>query len=115
MLLLLCVSFFSAVFAAVDLSSYPLSQELREGYMLHWGFDVDAQTIRFAVRVSTIGWVGLGLSPNGGMPNSDIVIGWVNDQGQTFLHVRTWEHKFSYVLDLRIMIRFVWYLKLPSN
>ncbi len=85
--LLLYVSIFSTALAAVDLSSYPLSQELREGYELHWGFDVEAKTIKFAVRVNTTGWVGLGLSPTGGMPNSDIVIGWVNDQGEAFLHV----------------------------
>ena len=75
----------------IDLSSYPLSAVLRdrdsEVYTLHWGFDVEAQTIRFAVNVSTTGWVGLGLSPTGGMPNSDVVIGWVNQGGQAFLQV----------------------------
>ena len=81
----------SAALAQVDLSSYPLSAVLRDSegevYTLYWGFDVEAETIRFAVNVSTSGWVGLGLSPTGGMPNSDVVIGWVNDEGQAFLHV----------------------------
>ncbi len=77
----------AALDAHVDLSSYPLGQELRQGYQLHWGFNVEAKTIKFAVNVSTTGWVGLGLSPTGGMSNSDIVIGWVNDQGQVFFHV----------------------------
>ncbi len=85
--LLLCVCLLPAALAAVDLSSYPLSQKLRDGYTLHWSFNVEEQNIRFAVNVSTTGWVGLGLSPTGGMPNSDIVIGWVNDQGQAFLNV----------------------------
>ena len=85
--LILCVCFLPAALAAVDLSSYPLSQELRDGYTLHWSFNVEEQSIRFAVNVSTTGWVGLGLSPTGGMPNSDIVIGWVNDQGNIFFHV----------------------------
>ncbi len=78
-----------AVLAAnIDLSTYPLTADLRPGsYRLHWSVDHEEQTIRFAVNVSTTGWVGLGLSPTGGMPNSDIVIGWVNDQGQAFLHV----------------------------
>lgn len=49
-------------------------------YTLHWKFDLDAKTITFAVNVSTNGWVGFGLSPNGGMPNSDVVIGWVKDE-----------------------------------
>ncbi len=48
---------------------------------------MEEQSIRFAVNVSTTGWVGLGLSPTGGMPSSDIVIGWVNDEGQAFLNV----------------------------
>ncbi len=79
-----------AVLAAhIDLSTYPLTADLRPAtgsYRLHWS--VEGQSIRFAVNVSTTGWVGLGLSPTGGMRNSDIVIGWVNDQGQAFLHVR---------------------------
>ena len=55
-------------------------------YTLHWRFDVEEETIAFAVNVSTNGWVGFGLSPNGGMKNSDMVIGWVKD-GQPYLHV----------------------------
>ena len=89
--LLLLACLLSSALAQVDLSSYPLSAVLRdrdgEVYTLHWGFDVGAKTIRFAVNVSTTGWVGLGLSPTGGMPNSDVVIGWVNDGGQAFLQV----------------------------
>ena len=86
---LLTLGLLPAVFAGVqDLSSYPLSAVLREGvYTLHWSFDARAQNIRFAVNVSTTGWVGLGLSPTGGMANSDIVIGWVNSSGQAFLQV----------------------------
>ncbi len=75
--------------ASIDLSTYPLTADLEPGsYRLHWSFDVEEQSIRFAVNVSTTGWVGLGLSPTGDMPGSDIVIGWVNDQGKPFLHVR---------------------------
>ncbi|XP_064398231.1 DBH-like monooxygenase protein 1 homolog [Halichondria panicea] len=89
-----CVFFLAlllpAVLAAnIDLSTYPLTADLRPGsYRLHWSFNVEEQSIRFAVNVSTTGWIGLGLSPTGGMPNSDIVIGWVNDQGQAFLDDR---------------------------
>ena len=83
---LLTLGLLPAVFAEVDLSTYPLSAVLREGvYTLH--FDVQAENIRFAVNVSTTGWVGLGLSPTGGMANSDVVIGWVNGNGQAFLQV----------------------------
>lgn len=56
-------------------------------YRLHWSFDVEADTIAFAVNVSTTGWVGFGLSPNGQMPGSDVVIGWVDKNDQTQFHV----------------------------
>ena len=88
----------AVVTANIDLSTYPLTADLRPGsYRLHWSFDVEEQSIRFAVNVSTTGWVGLGLSPTGGMPNSDIVIGWVNDQGQAFLNVSINGFKFGYL------------------
>ena len=31
--------------------------------------------------------VGFGLSPNGQMPGSDVVIGWVDDDGNAHFHV----------------------------
>ena len=54
--------------------------------MLHWNFSVAERTIAFAVNVSTTGWVGFGVSPNGGMPNSDVVIGWVRN-GRVYFQV----------------------------
>ena len=77
---------------AHDLSAtYPFKTTLNTEdngglYELYWTFDNAAETISFAVRVQTTGWVGFGLSPNGQMPNSDVIIGWV-DNGQTFFHV----------------------------
>ena len=55
-------------------------------YVLHWNFSTAERTIAFAVNVSTTGWVGFGLSPNGGMVNSDVVMGWVRS-GQAYFHV----------------------------
>ena len=72
---------------------YPFSTVLRTDangdplYTLHWNFSVADETITFGVNVSTNGWVGLGISPTGGMINSDVAIGWVNDEGQVFFHV----------------------------
>ena len=83
---------FGLAASAHDLSaSYPfratLNTEERGGlYELYWRFDNEAQTIDFAVRVQTTGWVGFGLSPNGQMPNSDVVIGWV-ENSEAFLQV----------------------------
>ena len=66
---------------------YRFSATLDDGYKLYWNFDLEKQTIAFAVNVSTTGWVGFGLSPNGQMPQSDVVIGWVKDDGTTTFHV----------------------------
>ena len=74
-----------------DLSKYPFSRVLydEEGqyYDFHWNFDIAAETIHFAVNVSTAGWIGFGVSPTGQMPGSDVVIGWVADDGTTYFHV----------------------------
>ena len=68
-------------------AQYPFSATLSKDsfdqpiYQLQWTFDVVQQTITFNVLVKTTGWVGFGLSPNGGMVGSDVVTGWVNDTG----------------------------------
>ena len=73
--------------------TFPFSSVLRADpsgnplYTLYWNFSTVEQTITFAVSVRTNGWVGLGISPTGGMINSDVVIGWVNEDGEAFLHV----------------------------
>ena len=70
-----------------DLSAaYSFSATLSEGYELYWNYNLTARTISFAVRVNTTGWVGFGFSPNGQMPGSDVVIGWV-DESKVFFHV----------------------------
>ena len=57
-------------------------------YDLYWRSDLVAETISFAVHVNTTGWVGFGLSPNGQMPDSDVVIGWVDGNGAVTFNVR---------------------------
>ena len=91
LVVLTCVLSFAA--SARDLSDiYPFKSTLNteaEGglYELYWTFDNDAETISFAVRVQTTGWVGFGISPNGQMPDSDVIVGWVTDDGQAMFHV----------------------------
>ena len=75
--------------AAHDLSTYPFRLNLNERYTLFWTIDNEAQNITFAVRVRTTGWVGFGLSPNGQMPQSDVVIGWVDAGGNPRFAVST--------------------------
>ena len=85
---ILLVSFVSYCSADHDLETeYSFSATLHNDYKLYWSYDLAAETIRFAVRVRTEGWVGFGLSPNGQMPGSDVVIGWVTDQGEVVFHV----------------------------
>lgn len=46
------------------------------------------QEIAFKIEARTLGYVGVGFSPSGGMKGADIVIGWVDDvTGQAFLLV----------------------------
>lgn len=83
-----------AVFSALalgDLStSYPHSATLYRDhasgdlFRLHWALDWEQSTASFAVNVSTSGWVGLGLSP---MPGSDVIVGWVRDDGDVWFDV----------------------------
>ena len=55
-------------------------------YHLFW--KNDDTSITFEVHAKVKGWVGFGLSPNGGMAKSDVVIGWVKD-GVPYFSVST--------------------------
>ena len=66
---------------------YPFSLTLdNDNYYLYWNFSLADETIQFGVRAKTEGWVGFGISPNGQMPGSDVVIGWV-DGDEAYFHV----------------------------
>lgn len=45
------------------------------------------QEILFRLEANTLGYVGIGFSPNGGMEGADIIIGWVDDEGKPTLLV----------------------------
>ena len=48
-------------------------------YILYWNYtDTD---ITFEIHAKTTGWVGFGISPNGDMINSDVIIAWINSNG----------------------------------
>ena len=53
---------------------------------LYWTYD--EKFVTFELFCKTLGWVGFGLSPNGAMKGSDIVVGWVTSDGKTFFQVR---------------------------
>ena len=46
-------------------------------------------------HVEALGYIGFGISPNGGMTGSDVVIGWVNDDGNAVFHVCSKSLDFS--------------------
>ncbi len=48
-------------------------------YILYW--NVTDENIIIKAEVKADGWVGFGLSPDGRMFNSDIIIGWSDFQG----------------------------------
>ena len=59
-------------------SKYRNSMVLSSGaFELYWSFDPSNDNVSIAVRVNTLGWVGLGVSERGGMVNADIVTGQV--------------------------------------
>ena len=73
-----------------DLASYENSKTLVSGqYELYWTYKPDSSALEMAVRVKTLGWFGLGVSANGQMSNSDLVIGWVTAGGTAMLRVST--------------------------
>lgn len=76
---------------------YRFSADLSPNYRLHWSFDFQTGTISFAVNVRTTGWVGLGLSPNGQMPGSDMIIGWVDDNGEVQFKVHIIMFAYIYI------------------
>jgi hypothetical protein len=45
-------------------------------YKLFWK-PIGNDEIQFEVHCKSTGWIGVGISPNGGMKGSDIAIGWV--------------------------------------
>ena len=76
--------------------SYKFSAPLSgDDYILHWNFNRDTKRIQFAVNISTLGWVGFGVSPNGQMPGSDVVIGWVDASGALTFHASILIHYYA--------------------
>ncbi|EDV25404.1 uncharacterized protein TRIADDRAFT_63840 [Trichoplax adhaerens] len=60
-----------------------------EKFQMYWTANDTLQMIDIAIAVQTTGWVGFGFSPyTGRMPGSDVVIGWVDNQGKIYLQDR---------------------------
>lgn len=55
-------------------------------FHMYWKVDRQNEKITFRLEVQTRGYIAIGLSPNGGMPGSDIAFGWVKN-GKVHLQV----------------------------
>jgi len=59
-----------------------------ESFRLYWT-NLDGEgLIEFGMEVEATGWISIGISPRGQMPNSDIAIGWVDDDGEAYVQDR---------------------------
>ena len=78
--------------------NYHLWLDPHQKFSLKWNVNTEEESIIFLCEVQTRGWVGFGLSPNGGMKDSDIIIAWVNDNdGIAHFHVSL------FILDIYYM------------
>lgn len=62
--------------------------DAHEKYLLEWKLDSIAEIVYFNVTAETNGFVGFGLSPNGGMSGADILIAGLTPEGITYSGVR---------------------------
>ena len=58
--------------------SLVVDEDNPQQYQILWKL-INKDEIQFEIHCKTTGWVGFGISPNGGMAGSDIAIGWVKD------------------------------------
>ena len=65
-------------------------QQGAETFQFFYTYDRDNQMLKMAMKVLSLGWVGIGFSRNQFMPDSDVAIGWVNGSGNGFLQVSTY-------------------------
>ena len=100
-ILYLCIILFQLLnVCAIDgnVWRHQLWLDPNERYSIKWDINSDNQSITFLCEVRARGWIGFGISPNGGMAGSDLVIGWVDDStGITYFNVKTIFKKIKYL------------------
>lgn len=57
-------------------------------FLVEWEAYLDTKSVVFELTVETTGFVGFGISPNGGMTGADIIIAGVHSNGSTYISVR---------------------------
>ena len=68
-------------------------------FKLYWT-NLENDIIEFGIEVLSIGWIALGISPRGQMPNSDIALGWVDNDGIVYLQDRYTIERSTPLYDL---------------
>lgn len=66
-------------------------------YYLYWNYT--ESEILFELHVKNEGWNAFGISPTGGMPNSDFIVTWVNNDGSTHFTDRHITEDLNVVVD----------------
>ncbi len=66
-------------------------------YRLDWNYS--NTDITFRVTARTAGWVGFGISPNGGMKNSDLMLAWTANNGSNQFRDAHTENENSVLYD----------------
>lgn len=61
--------------------------DTEEKYFLKWRIESEEETIYFEITAQTTGFVGFGISPNGGMTGADILIAGVKPDGTQYFSV----------------------------
>ncbi len=69
-------------------------------FMLSWKINEDENTIYFEISAGTLGYVGFGISPSGGMTGADILIAGVKENGEEYSGVSTTQIPQSYFLNM---------------
>lgn len=89
LLLIACSSTFSPALGSDHTDDYMFSTTLNQDpeYVLHWSVDLEEEEIRFAMDVDSSGWIGLGISENNQMTDSDVITAWIDNQGDVQLQV----------------------------
>jgi len=72
-----------------------------EDYDVDWDIDYDLEKVLFNVAVRTEGFVGFGISPNGGMAGADIFIAGVYPNGTTYASVSSTAFDLLRTFELR--------------
>jgi hypothetical protein len=68
-----------STFTSQPTGIYPNNVDLIDNGLYRFYWDFTSTDLIGEIHVKTNGWVSFGLSPNGGMDKSDVIVAWIND------------------------------------